>query len=161
VFRTSFWKELGKYLLLFGVYWLLCISFAIAKVSTCPLPPDQHSTAPHVVPPGPATPVAPPSTTCTTLTVISAVMIYAGFAFAIIWAVRIGGPRRTQLRKRLGIPGFGAGGDCCTDCPIGDNGSSSDCCLHYWCLWCALAQEMRTVMHLQALNKLPMGPPES
>ena len=151
VFRTSFWKELGKFLLIFGTYYLLDIIFAIAKASTCALPPPVFSED---------TSAAPRTPACITSTILSSGIIYVGFIVCLIWAACIGGPRRTQLRRHLRIAGRNAGGDCCTDWPIGDRGSSSDCCLHYWCVCCALAQEMRTVMHLQALNKLPVGPPE-
>jgi hypothetical protein len=102
-----------------------------------------------------------PGKACLVLTYISVVLNYGSIGCAIAWAVLVGGPRRTELRRLLGISGSGAGGDCCTCCYSGvDKGQSSDCCLHFWCLWCALAQEMRTVMHLQAANKLPEGPPE-
>jgi len=164
VFRTSFWKEAGKFLLLWGTYYLLDFALTTAKLSTCPLPPDQASAAAldaaAVATPTAGATAAPRTPACITLTILSSGMVHLAFLICIVWAVWIGGPRRTQLRQHLRIASRGAGGDCCTDWPIGDRGSSSDCCLHYWCLWCALAQEMRTVMHLQALNKLPMGPAE-
>jgi hypothetical protein len=153
-FRTSFCKELGKFLLIFGIVGLLNVAFAIAQVATCPLPPDSTAAAP-------AGPPAPPTKACFILTIISQLGSYLSIGCGIAWAVHIGGPRRTQLRKLLGIADRGAGGDCCTCCYSGaDKGSASDCCLHYWCLCCALAQEMRTVMHLQSMNKMPEGPPE-
>lgn len=161
VFRTSFWKEVGKFLLIFGVVGLLNFSFGIAQVVTCPLPPMDDPDAAAAA--GGAPPAAPvdPTKACLVLTAITQVLRYASMGCAIAWAVYVGGPRRTQLRQRLGIADSGAGGDCCTCGHRGPGkGSSNDCCLHYWCLCCALAQEMRTVMHLQAENRLPEGPPE-
>lgn len=63
-FRTSFWKELGKFLLIFGIVGLLNIAFGIAQVATCPLPPDPTAAAP-------AGPPAPPTKACFILTIIS------------------------------------------------------------------------------------------
>lgn len=152
-FRTSFWKEVGKFCLVLTLVSVINMAFAIAAGATCPTAADTM-TQPDIKPP-------PPTKACTVLSSIQMFVNFAAIGCAIAWAVHIGGPRRTKLRKLLGIPDSGAGGDCCTCCYSGaDKGSASDCCLHFWCLWCALAQEMRTVMHLQAANKLPEGPPE-
>jgi hypothetical protein len=149
VFHTSFWREVGKFLLFFGILGAIRFGIGIAEMATCPTDKSVDGTLPE------------PGKACLALVSIYAISFYGSIGCVIAWAVFVGGPRRTQLRRLLGIPGSGAGGDCCTCCYSGMNkGQTSDCCLHFWCLWCALAQEMRTVMHLQAANKLPQGPPE-
>eukprot|EP00877_Chromochloris_zofingiensis_P008736 jgi/Chrzof1/4115/UNPLg00779.t1 len=49
------------------------------------------------------------------------------------------GKRRSQIKARLGIT---RNDDCC-----------NDCCLHMWCPFCALAQETRTILHLEKTGR--------
>jgi len=154
VFRTSFWKEMFKYVLVFGLIIFINVSFEGARQAACTLPADQKD--------GAEAPPMKPSATCAAMSgALDDLVLWVSVGCAVAWAVYIGGPRRTQLRRLLGIADRGAGGDCCTCCYSSPNkGSGSDCCLHYWSLCCALAQEMRTVMHLKADNKLPRVSPE-
>jgi Cys-rich protein (TIGR01571 family) len=59
-----------------------------------------------------------------------------------VWVMRVSMKRRAVIRQRLGI-------DPAWTSVLGD------CCLHYWCMWCALAQEMRTVLHAREEGRLP------
>jgi hypothetical protein len=150
LFRTSFWRETGKFLLVFGIVGLLSIMAAVGQVVTCPI----DTTALNPDAPAPAE----PSGACISWYIVARAMQIAGVACAVVWALHIGGPHRTRIRKLLGISDSGAGGDCCTCCHRGpDKGSANDCCLHYWCLCCALAQEMRTVMHYEAVKAQQEG----
>jgi hypothetical protein len=154
VFRTSFWKEMFKYVLLFGLIIFINVSFEGARQAACTLPADHQAST--------GVPPMKPSATCAAMSgALDDVVLWVSVGCAVAWAVYIGGPRRTQLRRLLGIADRSAGGDCCACCYSSPNkGSGSDCCLHYWCLCCALAQEMRTVMHLKAEDKLPRVSPE-
>lgn len=152
LFRTSFWWEVGKFLLVFGIVGLMSIMAAVGQVSTCPLDPAAAALIPDAPAPG------APSGACVAWRILDRVSQIAGIACAVLWALHIGGPHRTRVRKLLGISDSRAGGDCCTCCHMGPNkGSASDCCLHFWCLCCALAQEMRTVMHYEAVKKQQQG----
>ena len=63
----------------------------------------------------------------------------------LVWAILIGGPRRKELRRALGIPDNTPEGSCCRPCQV-KGVCDDDCCLHYYCLCCAVAQETRTRM---------------
>lgn len=73
----------------------------------------------------------------------------AVFLCAVYWAVCVGGPRRRQLRQELGIPPTDSNGQCCHMAHDNSERCNDDCCLHYWCLPCALCQEARTVLAVQ------------
>lgn len=157
LFRTSFWREIGKFLLVFGIVGLLSIMAAVGQVSTCPMDSAALNPDPATLNPDAPAP-AVPSGACLAWCILARVAQIAGIACGVVWALHIGGPHRTRIRKLLGIADSGAGGDCCTCCHRGpDKGSANDCCLHYWCLCCALAQEMRTVMHYEAVKKQQEG----
>lgn len=85
----------------------------------------------------------------------------------LYWAWCVGGPRRTQLRKALGIPADDPNGACCSCFKTGQESShiNSDCCLHFWCPCCAVVQETRTVLlteyekaHLNGCEALVQAP---
>jgi hypothetical protein len=86
----------------------------------------------------------------------------AVFVCAVYWAMCVGGPRRKQLRQELGIPPTDTNGQCCHMLHDNSERCNDDCCLHYWCLPCALCQEARTVYHMQreqqsAAASMPAG----
>jgi hypothetical protein len=71
------------------------------------------------------------------------------FVCAVYWAMCVGGPRRRQLRQQLGIPPTDPNGQCCHMLHDNSERCNDDCCLHYWCMPCALCQETRTVLQVQ------------
>jgi hypothetical protein len=88
----------------------------------------------------------------------------AAFVCTLYWAMFVGGPRRRQLRQKLGIPSTDPNGQCCHILHDNSERCNDDCCLHYWCMACALCQEMRTVLHMQreqqqAAANTPAGHP--
>lgn len=159
VFRTSFWREVGKFLLVLTLVAVIGGALAGTDAALCPSP--DITTDPASPAAAAAAAEARLSTKCVALACLLQLVRAASIGCALVWAWYIGGPRRTQMRRLLGIADSGAGGDCCTCGVAGPlKGARSDACLHFWCLWCAVAQEMRTVMHLQSVGKLPSAPPE-
>jgi hypothetical protein len=71
------------------------------------------------------------------------------FGCTVYLAMCIGGSRRRQLRQRLGIPPTDPNGQCCHMSHDNSERCNDDCCLHYWCIPCALCQETRTVLQVQ------------
>jgi Cys-rich protein (TIGR01571 family) len=68
----------------------------------------------------------------------------------LVWALFLGGKRRREMRRALNIPRE----PCCALCNNDSEYLNDDCCLHYWCTACALAQETRTILHEEATGQL-------
>lgn len=146
--KRPWWVEALKYVALFFIPALLKLLLQVGVQASC----DAEAKDPFHG-----------NVACSFFAVAYAAMIPLGLVCLIIWAMFVGGARRTQIRRMLRIAETRAGGDCCS-CMVASPGKGrwSDCCLHFWCVCCALAQEMRTVLHVEEGAPLPAyqeGPP--
>lgn len=141
--KRRWWVEALKYMALFYIPAIVKVLLQLAVHTTCkaapgsPMPDDA-------------------SAACFFFFTLYVAVLPLGLICLVAWAVLVGGARRTQIRRMLGIAEARAGGDCCSWMVASPGkGRWSDCCLHFWCLCCALAQEMRTVMHVEEGFSLP------
>lgn len=154
VLHARFWHQLALYFLLLTLgSWILNgldwgIVWACRPTLAASTDADGNPTLPLV----PANPEACRdfSAAAGVFKGVAGVLVWVALA---VWAIFVGGRRRTQLREELGIP-ITDEGKCCSACHCSAPLCNDDTCLHFWCIPCALAQETRTILHEEATGQL-------
>ena len=136
VLGRSLWREVLRYVLVLTMAAVVCNSINVAVASTC----DAHAAA--AADADAELVRAQCKARYSALSNLTTVVLVV---CALVWAISIGGPRRKELRRALGIPDNTPEGSCCRPCQV-KGVCDDDCCLHYYCLCCAVAQETRTRM---------------
>eukprot|EP00877_Chromochloris_zofingiensis_P010853 jgi/Chrzof1/6020/Cz17g02040.t1 len=142
VLGLSFWKELGKFVLIsttplmlyyifyFGAFFPCVMDAANAKKQAT-MSGQQQQDDDDVV--------SYMSSSCKVALIGCVITWYiAALACWVLYGLYVG-KRRSQIKARLGVA---RNDDCC-----------NDCCLHMWCSCCALAQETRTILHLEKTGR--------
>lgn len=149
VLGKSFWLEALKYVVILGLASLVYRAVRVSEFITCDVAASETLDNPA------ATESEKREATEAYLMCkfkfigFELVLLAAVLLSAVYWAVFVGGPRRRQIRETLGIPVTDTRGACCSSCHNHGDYCNSDCCLHYWCTCCALAQETRTVLEAE------------
>jgi len=135
VLGNSFWREAALYACCF---WILCwvlLLPAYIPIWQCTLLGSKAAVD-----------------ACADKHASTAAVFYhtASIVPTLVWAMVLGGKRRREMRRALNIPAD----RCCSLCHNDSEYLNDDCCLHYWCASCALAQETRTILHQEATGQL-------
>lgn len=156
VLHLSFWHEMLKYIaLVLLVPWIYSMVSWI-KMYNCYIRPlmavmQASADGSSGLDPADAEQMAH---TCSVGTVLEEIVMVLVVICLLCWALFAGGKRRRQMREELGIP-VSTEGRCCSCCHNSSEYCNDDCCLHFWCMPCALAQETRTILHEEAVGSMP------
>lgn len=140
--RISFWRELLKCFAILMLLNYLATFLDFAQEVTC-----DKSVSPTATAEAQRQAAAAAASCHAVFAPITFITLSAWFACCLYWAWFVGGPRRKQLRDALGIPSTDANGACC--CHNDSDSCNSDCCVHFWCTCCAIAQETRTILQVE------------
>eukprot|EP00878_Enallax_costatus_P000555 GHUV01000652.1.p1 GENE.GHUV01000652.1~~GHUV01000652.1.p1 ORF type:complete len:254 (+),score=51.82 GHUV01000652.1:239-1000(+) len=155
VLHLSFWRELLKFFAIIMLSAWIFDALQWAKLYQCLIKPffmglDAGSQGTELDPEA----LQQMTAACTTASILENVGALMFLVCLICWALFVGGKRRRQMREELGIP-VSAEGRCCSCCHNSGDHCNDDCCLHFWCMPCAVAQETRTILHEEALGSMP------